>query len=132
ATTLRNGVFISIGDVDGDGFGDLIAGGGPGGGPRVLALSGKFLATGDYNSAYANPVANFFFGDPNSRGGVRVAAVNVDKDNKADIAVGTGEGIAALARVYFGSTVRPSGEPTAFQDLSVFGGQVLTNGVFVG
>jgi hypothetical protein len=130
--TLRNGAFIAIGDVDGDGKGDLIAGGGPGGGPRVLVLSGKFLSTGDYNSAYASPVANFFFGDPNSRGGVRVASKNVDGDNKADIVVGSGEGLPALARVFFGNSVRPVGDPTAFEDLGVFGGQVLAGGVFVG
>src|SRR5207245_3358700 len=38
--TLRNGVFVAAGDLNGDGFADLIVGGGPGGGPRVPALDG--------------------------------------------------------------------------------------------
>src|SRR5207248_9876649 len=71
ATTLRNGVFLAVGDVNGDGFADLIAGGGPGGGPRVLVLSGTKLSAGDVAGAYAAPVANFFFGDDTNRGGVR-------------------------------------------------------------
>jgi hypothetical protein len=131
AQTLRNGVFLAAGDVNGDGFADLIAGGGPGGGPRVLILDGKLLSTTGVVAAYAAPLANFFFGDPNSRGGVRVATVDADGDNKADVAVGSGEGLPSQVRVYFGKTIAPGGEPSGSQDLDPFG-QVLPGGVFVG
>src|SRR5260370_32171336 len=60
AVTLRNGVFVAIGDVNGDGFADLIFGGGPGGAPRVFILSGATVSGGDVAGAQANPIANFF------------------------------------------------------------------------
>src|SRR5207248_4971401 len=41
--SLRNGVYVTVGDINGDGFAELIAGGGPSGGPRVTAFSGKAL-----------------------------------------------------------------------------------------
>jgi hypothetical protein len=133
AVSLRNGVFLAIGDTNGDGFGDLIAGGGPGGGPRVLVLSGKFLAAGDVTGAYAAPLANFFFGDETNRGGVRVAAVNPDpdRDPRAEVTVGSGEGVPSRVRVYPGKNIAPGGEPAGSQDLDPFGA-TLPGGVFVG
>jgi CSLREA domain-containing protein len=132
ATTLRNGVFVALGDVDGDGFADLIAGGGPGGGPRVLTISGKVLMNSGVDAAQAAPVMNFFVaGNGNDRGGVRVAAVAADADQKADVAVGSGEGLPSRVRVYLGKDITSTAEPTAFQDLDPFGA-TLPGGVFVG
>jgi hypothetical protein len=132
-STLRNGVFVTIGDVDGDGFGDLIFGAGPGGGPRVLTLSGKTLLGAGPDAAQAGPLMNFFVaGNQADRGGVRVAAKEADGDTKADLAVGSGEGDPADVRVYLGKSVTGPTEPTTFQDISVFGGATLPGGVFVG
>jgi hypothetical protein len=101
AVTLRNGVFAVAGDVDGDGFDDLIFGGGPGGGPRMLVVSGQVLTAGaGITAAHADPLANFFDGDPASRGGARVAARDVNGDFMADVAAGSRESEPSRVRVY--------------------------------
>ncbi|HEX4609135.1 MAG TPA: FG-GAP-like repeat-containing protein, partial [Urbifossiella sp.] len=132
--SLRNGVYLSIGDVNGDGFGDLVIGAGSGGAPEVRVLSGKTLITGGGPpSALAAPLADFFVkGDTTSRGGVRVATKDVDGDGKADVIVGSGEDVPSYVRVYSGSTLNGSGEPAPLQTLDPFGGVVLSEGVFVG
>ncbi|HXD85432.1 MAG TPA: putative Ig domain-containing protein [Urbifossiella sp.] len=129
---LRNGAYLAIGDVNGDGFGDLIFGAGPGGGPEVLTISGKSLLTDGSIAAVANPLSNFFLaGDSSSRGGVRVATVNADGDSRADVAVATGSDEASFARVYLGKNFGGA-EPTDFEQLDPFHGAVLNDGVFVG
>lgn len=132
AATLRNGVFAALGDVDGDGFADPIFGGGPGGAPRVYILSGRLLLDRSPN-LYSQPIANFFLaGNSTDRGGVRVAAKNADGDARADVATGSGEGLAAGVRTYLGADFTGTGEPAEFQDLSAFNGATLPGGVFVG
>ena len=119
--TLRNGVYIASGDIDGDGFADVIVGGGPSGGPRVLALSGKDLLTNTYTVK-----ANFFGGDVANRDGIRVAVKNLDNDGRADLVVGVGRRVIG----YSGVDIPPSGTPTAILDYEV--SSTLTEGVFVG
>ena len=132
ALTLRNGSFVAVADVDGDGFADLVFGGGPGGGPRVFVLNGAVVAAGDVAGAQAAPVANFFVaGDSADRGGVRVAAADANGDHRAEVVAGSGEGAASRARVYLGRNFASAAEPAAFQDLDPFGA-VLPGGVFVG
>lgn len=88
---LRNGVYPAVADVDGDGVGDLIAGAGPGGGPRVTAFSGRQLTSGRVTVA-----ADFFAGNPNSRGGVRLAVADLDSDGRADIVTASGDSNQAV------------------------------------
>ena len=123
--TLRNGVFISGGDIDGDGFADVIAGGGPGGGPRVFALSGQDLIGNKQTQ-----VANFFAGDPNNRGGIRITVKNVDGDSRADLITGAGDNAGSQVNVYLGSTITRDNTPPSSQALQGIAG--FNNGVFVG
>jgi autotransporter-associated beta strand protein len=128
-TNLRNGVYVGIGDVDGDGFGDVVAGAGPGGGPRVLTVSGRTLLSAGPAAALAAPVTNFFAGNVANRGGIRVAVENLDGDLKADIVVGDGDGAGSHVTAYLGKSF-VNGIAPEFFGFDAYPG--FLGGVFVG
>ena len=132
AVNLRNGIYLSIGDVNADGWGDLVTGAGNGGAPRVLALNGQLLINNSPLIASANPLADFFSGSIGDRGGVRVAVKNVDNDARMDIVTGSGIGLTGDVRVYKGSALRGRAQPPLYQDLPIFGDQAMIDGIFVG
>jgi hypothetical protein len=125
--TLRNGVFVAGGDLDGDGFGDVIAGGGPGGGPRVFVLSGDDLVNA---GGRQQVLANFFAGDTANRGGVRVGVKNLDGDERADLVVGAGAEAGNRVTTYAGTAINPGSTPAESFALDAFPG--FSGGVFVG
>lgn len=63
-----------------------------GGGPRVVV----------YTDLRSPPALNFFAYDPQFRGGVRVAAADVNGDGVADVVTGPGNGMPPLVRVFDG------------------------------
>jgi hypothetical protein len=123
--TLRNGVFIGSGDVDADGFAELVAGGGPGGGPRVTIFRGANLKTDNTLAV----MANYFAGDDANRGGVRLVTRDLSGDNRAEVITGPGPGGGSLVNVYAGDELA-NGNPSLAGSLEPFPG--FTGGVFVG
>lgn len=127
---VRDGVYVASGDINSDGLADLIFGAGDGGGPRVVALSGRLLLT-SVATAQTSPLMNFFFGNPITRGGVRVAAKLTGAGTRAEVVVGSGSNLPSLVRVYPGTIPPPNTEPIPSQTIDPYG-QTLVNGVFVG
>jgi hypothetical protein len=94
----QGGVRVAVGDVNGDGLDDFIAGAGLGGRGRVRVFDGATL----------EPMAGFF-GDFNPfgstyRGGVFVAAGDVNGDGHADVIVAPSAGSQNRVRVFDGAS----------------------------
>jgi hypothetical protein len=90
APTFTGGVLVAAADVDGDGMADIITGTGAGGGAHVRVFSG----------ADRHSLASFFAYDASFRGGVNVAAGDVDGDGRADIITAAGAGGGSHVKVF--------------------------------
>jgi len=86
----RGAVNVAVGDLNRDGFSEIVVGAGAGGGPfvRIFSGEGRLLSGG------------FFAYDPRFRGGVRVAVGDVDDDGQAEIVTGPGIGGGPQIRIF--------------------------------
>lgn len=123
--TLRNGAYVTVGNLNVDGFGELIVGSGPDGGPRIRAFAGVDLVNGKQTE-----ISNFFAGDVNARGGVRVASTDIDADGIAEVLVAVGDDGTSRVKLFTASTVLAGGTPTPDREFNLFGD--FMNGAFVG
>jgi len=71
---FRGGVYVAVGDVDGDGAQEIVTGPGFGGGPHVRVMN-----------RYGQVKNQFFAFDSAKRGGVRVSVGDVDGDGRCEI-----------------------------------------------
>jgi fibronectin-binding autotransporter adhesin len=93
---FRGGVRVAVGDVNGDGVPDIITAPGPGMGAHIRVFDGR------NGNRLRGPIGNFLAYPGMFRGGVFVAAGDVNGDGRADIIVGPDNGAPPLVRVFDG------------------------------
>jgi hypothetical protein len=126
---LRSGVYVSVADVNGDGFADILYSTGFTGGPRVRVVSGAVLvANPGADVAVLPALADFFALDANDRDGIRIATRDLNGDGRAELIVGSGDKASARVRVIpfeqFSVPTTPLSNP--------FASPLTIDGVYVG
>lgn len=114
AETFTGGVNVAAGDTDGDGSAEIITGAGPGGGPHVKAFRGTDN----------DLLQSFFAYESTFKGGVSVAAGDVNGDGHAEIVTGPLAGGGPHVRIFAGSL--PITEYSPFPTDSRTGISVIT------
>src|SRR5262249_43754243 len=99
------GLFVAAGDVNHDGFADIVTAPGSSGGPEVKVFGGRSTITG-----HPKLFADFMAYDPHFSGGVRVALADVNHDGVPDLITGAGPGGGPDVRV-FGGVGLPNAYP---------------------
>ena len=93
-SAFLGGVTTAVGDTNGDGVPDVVAGAGTGGGPRVVVL----------DSVTGAELRSFYAFEQSFTGGINVAAGDVTGDGVADLVVGAGFGGGPHVKVFDGVT----------------------------
>lgn len=90
---FTGGLTLAMGDVNRDGFVDIITGPGAGGGPNIKVFSG---------ADYTTVLYNFFAFESTFTGGVTVASADINNDGYDDMLVGAGQGGGPRVTVFSG------------------------------
>ncbi|MBX7104648.1 MAG: FG-GAP-like repeat-containing protein [Gemmataceae bacterium] len=91
--SFRGGVRVAQGDINGDDVPDIVLGAGPGGGPHVRVFDGRDLRV----------LMDFYAYGASFRGGVWIAAGDVNNDGKDDVITGADAGGGPHVRVFSGA-----------------------------
>jgi hypothetical protein len=113
-SSFTGGVFVAAGDLNGDGFAEIVTAPGAGASPLVKVFDGS---TGDLRSSFFAYRSSF-------TGGVRVAVGDWNGDGIPDIITGVGAGGGPLVKVFDGQSLQLLDSFFAFRSS-------FTGGVFV-
>ena len=125
SSAYTGGVRVALGDVNGDGYADLITGTGVGGGPHIKVF--------DLRGGQPVTIASFFAFEPTFMGGVYVATGDINADGYADVIVGAGQTGGPRVKVFNGAagyainTIAPAMDFFAY-DPSFTGGVTVSAG----
>jgi FtsP/CotA-like multicopper oxidase with cupredoxin domain len=107
-------VSVAIGDVDGDGVYDLIVGAGKDHAPEVVVYSGK--------ANFASERARFQAFAPDFKGGVSVAAAQIDGATSDNVVVSSGAGMPGEVKVFrVAATAAADTAPKVFATFRPYG-----------
>src|SRR5262249_14513414 len=94
---FEGNVNVAMGDIDGDGILDLIVGSGAGHAPEVVAYAGASIRG---KGTFGTELARFQAFESAARGGVSVAAAQIDGMTSDNIIVGSPPGVPSEVKVY--------------------------------
>ena len=126
------GLYIAVGNLNNDGFGDIIVGAGPGGGPRVSAYAGSQ----NFSINGSTVMTTFFAYAPQFTGGITVAAAdrvgpNGTGDKIDEIVTGAGFGGGPNVTVFqLQQTPQGAFNPVVIQNFFAFD-TLFTGGIYV-
>jgi hypothetical protein len=123
------GLNAAVGDMDGDGFGELAVTIDRGGPAHVKVWSGAMMATGTY-IGHLSPVASFYAFPPNDPNGARLAMRDMNGDGVTELVVASGNRLNSMARVFnYGQAVAGGSDAPIFYPL---GTPTSYDGVYAG
>ena len=124
--TFGGGVNLAAADLNNDGYSEIVAGAGQGGGPEVRVFSGQNFSV----------IKAFMAYELNFSGGVYVAAGDIDSDNTQEIITGAAAGGGSRVIVWDYDTLAVENNFMAYGSIINSSGQVIdeffSGGVRVG
>jgi FtsP/CotA-like multicopper oxidase with cupredoxin domain len=116
---FEGNVNVAMGDIDGDGILDLIVGAGAGRAPEVVAYAGASIRG---KGTFGTELARFQAFESAARGGVSVAAAQIDGTTSDNIIVGSGPGVPSEVKVYQTQlSSAPGAVPAIFSSFKPYG-----------